>query len=124
MKGVLEETLSKEHKPASGETTKQDVTNEADYIVNAKEPQYKDQESESEQRKYLIENSTKREIFLCIYGIRAEAANNPNSVPVLTAIQGLSLLSAYLKDNDMLVLREHPHMLDGSKQFAWEKGFL
>ena len=42
LKGVLEETLSKEHKPASGETTKQDVTNEADYIVNAKEPQYKD----------------------------------------------------------------------------------
>ena len=38
-------------------------------------------------------------------GSEPEAANNPNSVPVLTAIQGLSLLSAYLKDNDLLVLR-------------------
>ena len=53
-------------------------------------------------------------------GSELEAANNPNSVPVLTAIQGLSLLSAYLKDDDLLS-REHPHMLDGSKQFAWEK---
>ena len=33
MKGVLEETLSKKHNPANGETTKQDVTNEADYIL-------------------------------------------------------------------------------------------
>ena len=120
---VLEETVAQGYAARDKNSAIQETANEPEYIEGAKRIiNGKINNLNLTKNKYLTEKIRPNGKYFCVFmGSEPEASNNPNSVPVLTAIQALSLLSAYLKENDLLVLREHPHMLNGTKQFAWEK---
>ena len=74
-----------------------------------------------ERRKIIIDESRPTNYFCMFLGSEPEAANNPNSKPILTSVQALLIVNAYIDDDSTLVLREHPHMLNGSKKYTWQE---
>lgn len=71
--------------------------------------------------KILADNYRPTNYFCMFLGSEPEAANNPNSKPILTSNQALQIINAYIDDESTLVLREHPHMLNGSKKYTWQE---
>ena len=73
------------------------------------------------ERHRIITDGYRPSSYFCMFlGSEPEAANNPNSKPILTSLQALRIINAYIADEDHLVLREHPHMLNGSKKYTWQ----
>ena len=70
----------------------------------------------------LITGEYRPENYYCMFlGSEPEAANNPNSKPILTASQAIQIINAYIQEEDKLVIREHPHMLNGSKNYTGQE---
>ena len=58
-----------------------------------------------ERRKIIIDESRPTNYFCMFLGSEPEAANNPNSKPILTSVQALLIINAYIDDDSTLILR-------------------
>ena len=77
--------------------------------------------SQLPQNKLLANGSRPDNYFVLFLGSEPEAACNPNGYPFLTSMQAIDYLLTKLPDDAVLVLREHPVMLGGEKEFCLAK---
>ena len=114
---LFEETKTIEDAKADNKNPFEEKEGEPEYIKDArKKLQSKISLMGLNENNYLLNKERPKQGYYCVFlGSEPEATNNPNSVPILTAIQALALIHANLREEDILILREHPHMLNGTR---------